>query len=157
MNIEQRLAEAIRSFSLDALAGVLAPGSLLPSERELIERYQTSKATASKAIALLQAEGLVSTEFGRGTFVRTRPPLRRVSAGRRHAEHRASGKPIFDTEAMGQGQVPTRQMLETGRAPLPADAAAWLQAEPGAEAVIRKRLQLLDGEPAVISASYYPL
>jgi DNA-binding GntR family transcriptional regulator len=44
-------------------AGVLAPGSLLPSVRELIERYRTSKATPSKAIALLQAEGLVTTEL----------------------------------------------------------------------------------------------
>ena len=102
------------------LAGQLAPGALLPSERELIERYKTSKSTASKAIALLQAEGLVSTEFGRGTFVRSRPPLRRVSAAQRHAEHRSSGKPIFDTEAIAQGQVPSRQMLEIGRVAAPA-------------------------------------
>jgi len=33
----------------------------------------------------------------------------------------------------------------------------WLQAAPGDEVVIRKRLQLLDGKPAVISTSYYPL
>ncbi len=37
--------------------GALPPGALLPSERELINRYGTSKSTASKAIALLQAEG----------------------------------------------------------------------------------------------------
>jgi len=138
-------------------AGALPPGTLLPSERELIERYSTSKSTASKAIALLQAEGLVTTEFGRGTFVRRRPPLRRVSAARRHAEHRSSGKPIFDTEAIEQGQVPSRQMLEIGRVPIPPEAAKWLQVAIGDEVVIRKRLQLLDGEPAVISTSYYPL
>jgi GntR family transcriptional regulator len=138
-------------------AGELAPGAILPSERELVERYRTSKSTASKAVALLQAEGLVSTEFGRGTFVRSRPPLRRVSAARRHAEHRSSGKPIFDTEAIEQGQVPSRQILETGRAALPPDAARWLHADPGSEAVIRRRLQLLDGIPAVLSTSYYPL
>lgn len=137
--------------------GALPPGALLPSERELINRYGTSKSTASKAIALLQAEGLVTTEFGRGTFVRNRPALRRVSAARRHAEHRSSGKPIFDTEAIEQGQVPSRQMLMVGRVPVPPDAARWLQITPGDEVVIRKRLQLLDGHPAVISTSYYPL
>jgi GntR family transcriptional regulator len=105
----------------------------------------------------LQAEGLVSTEFGRGTFVRSRPPLRRVSAAQRHAEHRSSGKPIFDTEAIAQGQVSSRQMLEIGRVAAPADAAKWLEIKPGESVVIRKRLQLLDGEPAVISTSYYPL
>ncbi len=144
------LSEAIRT-------GALSPGALLPSERELIERYRTSKSTASKAIALLQAEGLVTTEFGRGTFVRSRPPLRRVSAAQRHAEHRSSGKPIFDTEAIEQGKVPSRQMLLIGRTQVPPDAAKWLQATTGDEAVIRKRLQLLDGKPAVISTSYYPL
>ena len=96
-------------------------------------------------------------EFGRGTFVRSRPPRRRVSAAQRPAEHRASGKPIFDTEAIAQGQVPSRQMLETGRVAAPADAAKWLEIKPGESVVIRKRLQLLDGEPAVISTSYYPL
>jgi GntR family transcriptional regulator len=48
-------------------------------------------------------------------------------------------------------------MLETGRGALPAEAAGWLESAPGAEVVIRKRLQLLDGAPAVISTSYYPL
>ena len=72
---------------------------------QLIQRYRTSKATASKAVALLQAEGLVTTELGRGTFVRNRPPLRRVSAAKRHGEHRSSGRPIFDTEALAQGQA----------------------------------------------------
>jgi GntR family transcriptional regulator len=148
--IAEDMSAAIRS-------GALTPGSLLPSERELIERYGTSKSTASKAIALLQAEGLVTTEFGRGTFVRSRLPLRRVSAAQRHAQHRSSGKPIFDTEAVEQGQVPSRQMLEIGRVSIPGDAAKWLQATPGDEVVIRKRLQLLDDVPAVISTSYYPL
>jgi GntR family transcriptional regulator len=138
-------------------SGALAPGALLPSEREMIQRYGTSKSTASKAVALLVAEGLVRTELGRGTFVRDRPPLRRVSASRRHAEHRSSGKPIFDTEAIEQGQVPSRRMLEVGRAKAPPDAAQWLRSASGTEVVVRKRLQLLNEQPAVISTSYYPL
>ncbi|MFI6998759.1 GntR family transcriptional regulator [Nocardia sp. NPDC050175] len=139
------------------LSGERAPGTLLPSERELIEQYNTSKSTANKAIALLRSEGLLDSQFGRGTFVRKRPPIRRVSAARRHAEHRSSGKPIFDTMAIDQGQVPSRRMLEIGRTPTPVDAAPWLQIASGEEVVVRRRLQLLDGEPAVISTSYYPL
>ena len=41
-------------------------------------------------------------------------------------------------------------MLETGRGALPAEAAGWLESAPGAEAVIRKRLQLLDGRRNVL-------
>jgi GntR family transcriptional regulator len=48
-------------------------------------------------------------------------------------------------------------MLMVGRGPVPKEVASWLGTEPGTEAVIRKRLQLLDDVPAVISTSYYPL
>jgi GntR family transcriptional regulator len=153
-SLSRQIADELRE---SILTGELPPGMTLPSERQLIQRYGTSKATASKAIALLQAEGLVTTELGRGTFVRHRPPLRRVSAAKRHDEHRSSGRPIFDTEALAQGQVPSRKILEVGRTQLPLEAAQWLQEPRGEEAVIRKRLQLLNGEPAVISTSYYPL
>jgi GntR family transcriptional regulator len=153
-SLSGRIAADLRE---SILSGELPPGSLLPSERELISRYKTTKSTASKAVALLQAEGLVTTEFGRGTFVRNQPPLRRVSSTHRHAAHRSSGKPIFDTEAVAQGQVPSRQILHVGRTPVPADVGRLLQIPPGQEAVVRRRLQSLDGQPAVISASYYPV
>lgn len=139
------------------IAGELSPGAVMPSERELIAEYNTSKSTVSKAISYLRAEGLVTTEFGRGTFVRNRPPLRRISAARRHAVHRASGEPIFDTQAKDHGQVPSRKMLKIGREEAPPEAAHWLQIAPGDEVAIRKRLQLLDDVPAVVSISYYPL
>lgn len=139
------------------LAGELSPGAVMPSERELIATYGTTKSTVSKAISVLRAEGLVTTEFGRGTFVRSRSPLRRISAARRHAVHRASGEPIFDTQAKEHGQVPSRRMLSVGRETVPPEAALWLQISPGDEAAVRKRLQLLDDKPAVVSTSYYPL
>jgi GntR family transcriptional regulator len=153
-SLSRRIAADLRE---SILSGELIQGALLPSERELIERYSTTKSTASKAIAILQAEGLVTTEFGRGTFVRSRPPLRRVSAARRHAAHRSSGKPVFDVQAIEQGQQPSRQILYAGRGTAPPTSATWLQVAPNDEVAIRRRLQLLDGKPAVISTSYYPL
>jgi GntR family transcriptional regulator len=48
-------------------------------------------------------------------------------------------------------------MLMVGRGPVPPDIASWIGIEPGGDVVIRKRLQLLDDVPAVISTSYYPL
>jgi GntR family transcriptional regulator len=152
--LSRRIAADLRAAIMQ---GELAPGAVLPSERQLIAQYGTTKATAGKAIAFLVAEGLVTTEFGRGTFVRRRPPLRRVSAARRHAAHRDTGKPVFDVGAIEQGRVPSRRILFVGRAPLPANAAQWLRASPGDEAVVRRRLQFLDEEPVVVSASYYPL
>ena len=88
---------------------------------------------------------------------RSRPPLRRMSSTLRHAAHRESGKPEFDTEAIAQGQVPSRRLLTIGQGPVPDEIAAWLGVDVGEAVMIRKRLQFLDGEPAVISTCYFPL
>ena len=146
-SLSRRIAADLREA---ILSGDLPQGAVLPSERELIERYDTTKSTASKAVAILQAEGLVTTEFGRGTFVRSRPPLRRVSAAQRHAAHRSAGKPVFDVQAIEQGQQPSRKMLYVGRGQATTSSAMWLQIDPDEEVAIRRRLQLLDGKPAVI-------
>ncbi len=137
--------------------GQRRPGSQLPTESEFQHAYGVSRTTVRAALAALAGEGLVLTRKGFGSFVRDRPPMRRVSSTHRHASHRESGKPEFDTEAIAQGQVPSRRMLMTGRGRVPDDIAAWLGVAAGDEVVIRRRLQLLDGVPAVISASYYPL
>jgi GntR family transcriptional regulator len=49
--------------------GEYAPGSQLPTYRELAELYSVSTHTASRAIGLLIDRGLVVGVQGRGTFV----------------------------------------------------------------------------------------
>jgi GntR family transcriptional regulator len=149
-----QLADLLRA---EIQEGRRRPGSQLPTESGFQQEYGVSRTTVRTALAALSGEGLVVTRKGFGSYVRDRQPLRRVSSTHRHASHRASGKPEFDTEALAQGQTPSRRMLRTGHGAVPADVAEWLQCPPGEEAVIRERLQLLDGVPAVISASYYPL
>ncbi len=149
-----QLADVLRA---EIQEGVRRPGSQLPTESEFQRDYGVSRTTIRTALSTLAAEGLVVTRKGFGSYVRDRPPLRLVSSTHRHASHRASGKPEFDTEAISQGQVSSRRMLMTGRAPVPADVAAWLGCQAGEEAVVRQRLQLLNEVPAVISTSYYPL
>jgi GntR family transcriptional regulator len=149
-----QLADALRA---EIQEGLRRPGSQLPTESEFQHAYGVSRTTIRSALATLVAEGLVVTRKGYGSYVRPRQPLRRISSTHRHASHRASGKPEFDTEAIAQGQVPSRRMMMTGRGPVPADIAAWLGCAVGDEAVIRQRLQFLDDVPAVISTSYYPL
>jgi GntR family transcriptional regulator len=85
------------------------------------------------------------------------PTLWRMSSTLRHASHRESGKPEFETEAIAQGQVPSRRLLRVGRGPAPADIAGWLGVAAGELVMIRQRLQFLNGAPAVISTSYFPL
>jgi GntR family transcriptional regulator len=66
----RQVAAAIR----DAIAtGEYPPGTLLPSETQLIERYKVSRPTVRNAIAALRAEGLIEVIHGKGSFVRAIP------------------------------------------------------------------------------------
>ncbi len=55
------------------LAGDLPPGHKLPSETELIDEYGVSRTVVREAVTRLQAEGLVETFQGRGSFVLAMP------------------------------------------------------------------------------------
>jgi GntR family transcriptional regulator len=61
------LAEVLRE---QIVSGRLAPASVLPSERQMIETYGVSRITVRAAIAVLRAEGLLQVIPGKGAFVR---------------------------------------------------------------------------------------
>ena len=56
------LAETIR-------AGRLQPGEQLPSENELIDRFDVSRSVVRQTLNKLGRQGLIYTEHGRGSFV----------------------------------------------------------------------------------------
>jgi len=72
----ERLGTAIR-------LGVLAPGSRLPSERELAEQLHISRSTLRQAITTLVQSGHLISVRGRsgGTFVAEEPPLGQGASG----------------------------------------------------------------------------
>jgi GntR family transcriptional regulator len=71
-----QVRDALRA---DILSGALGPGQRLPSESDLIARFGVSRITARQAIAQLQANGLVQTVNGKGSFVT--PPGRGEGRG----------------------------------------------------------------------------
>lgn len=50
------------------LSGEIQPGEKIPSENILAAQYQVSRQTVRKAIAIMENEGYVYAEHGRGTF-----------------------------------------------------------------------------------------
>ena len=50
--------------------GHLKPGDRLPSERELVERFQVSRASIREAISALEMMGLIEVRSGEGTYIR---------------------------------------------------------------------------------------
>ena len=64
--IYRRIADDLR---LRIESGVLAPGSRLPTEAALRDRYQVSRNTIRDALKWLLNRGLVEIRHGQGTFV----------------------------------------------------------------------------------------
>jgi GntR family transcriptional regulator len=62
----RQIAEQLRR--LIAL-GALKPGERIPAVRELAVRARVNRNTAARAIQQLEADGLVRTRVGQGTFV----------------------------------------------------------------------------------------
>ena len=58
-------------------SGAWRPGDLIPSEKELGQQYQSSRITIRQTLQQLAADGYLSREQGRGTFV-AEPKMRGV-------------------------------------------------------------------------------
>nr|WP_229819328.1 GntR family transcriptional regulator [Streptomyces lateritius] len=67
LSLRHTIADDLRS---QITTGVLKPGERLPSEPQLAARYEVSTVTLRNALALLQAEGLIEKNHGKGNFVR---------------------------------------------------------------------------------------
>ncbi|HEY0296617.1 MAG TPA: PLP-dependent aminotransferase family protein [Bordetella sp.] len=67
---EPRYKAIVDDFTARIRSGRLAPGTQLPTTRELMRQHGVALATASRAYAELGENGLVVGEAGRGTFVR---------------------------------------------------------------------------------------
>ena len=147
--IADRLRESIERGELEA-------GAQVPSEQVLMDRYRVARGTIRQAVGELRSEGLVRTEHGRGTFVRDRPPVRRLAHDRFARRHRDRGKAAYLAELEAEGRVPEVEVLEVARVKASNDVAVWLQLAIGADVVIRRRRYLADGEPMELATSYLP-
>jgi GntR family transcriptional regulator len=149
----RRIAEDLRS---KILAGELAPGERLPSRNTLAQMYETTRATADRAIAALTADGLVVSQQGRGAFVRPRPRVRLLNSGENYRLRRGSGKSNFVAEVEAQGQRGEQRLLEVAVVEAPADIGIRLGLGDEDRVVVRRQLFLVDDMPVQLCDAYYP-
>jgi GntR family transcriptional regulator len=150
--VHRRIAEDIRS---DILSGRLQPGDPAPSENELAARFDTTRNTVRKGLALLKAEGLLVSGQGRRSVVRPRPNVRMVSTGANHRAHRDSGASNFNAEAEQQGHRAEQRLREVTQVSAPPEIAERLGVAEGAPVLVRRRLFLVDDEPMQLCDGYY--
>lgn len=97
LSLSEQVAIAIRDA---VLAGLYAPGSLLPTEPELARRFGVSRPVIREAVRILATQGLLRSEHGRGVVVLA-----------------PSVKPLFEglTLAASRSHTPARELWETRR------------------------------------------
>ncbi len=136
--------------------GRLREDDQLPSEAQLMDHYGVARMTIRNAMRLLQDEGLVTAEHGKGSYVRSRPPVRRLASDRFAQRHRKEGKAAFITEAEHVGATPEVDRIEVSESRPPAGVADRLGISDDASVVVRSRRYLLDGRPVELAVSYIP-
>src|SRR5215471_2772901 len=149
----QQIADHLRAA---IASGQLVEGDALPSEAQLSDHYAVTRTTAQKAVAVLKGEGLVVSEHGKASYVRTRPKVRRLGSDRFARRHRKAGKAAFLAEVEGAGSAPTVDRIEVSEEKPPADVAGRLGLGGREKVIVRRRRYLIDGHPVELATSYIP-
>ena len=129
---------------LEGLVASLAPGSVLPSERLLAERYGVARMTVRGEIDRLTAEGLTYRIHGRGTFV---------------AEPRVAQRGTlssFSEDMRARGLEPGSRVLARELVPASAALALRLELAPAARVLRVDRVRTADGSPLAVEEAYVP-
>jgi GntR family transcriptional regulator len=134
----QELTEAIER-------GVYQPGSPLPSETDLAEQLDVSRATLREALRTLEDRQLIVRRHGRGTFVSQAPignDLRRN----------------FGITAMirAAGYQPDTADRQVAAGPVSRDVAGQLGLAIGEPVTTLRRTRLADKRPVVLSTEVLP-
>lgn len=136
-------------------AGQYAPGDQLPSERELTESYDVSRPTVRDAINMLRSEGLVTSEHGRGVFVRPPASIQRIARSRLSRKARAKNRGAFLADAAARGFTPSTS-VKIRFEQADTRVAEYLAITEGAEITVRDRVMRADGLVVQLAVSRLP-
>ena len=122
--------------------GVYGPERRLPAERALARELGISRVTLRQALGLLEQERLLRRKQGSGTYVSPRAD-RRIPL-------------MIDYTGSMRTHAPdlTRQVLTWKISPAPADVAAKMGLEPGAQLLYALRIDSLKDQPIAYDHAY---
>lgn len=138
----QAIAQSLRQ-SLEA--GVYPAGAKLPSETALAQRFGVNRHTLRRAIALLQSEGLLRSEQGRGIFV-----------SQNKIRYPIGDRVRYNAALQAQQRLARTEILQTLECPAETEIAQILELEIGQPIIQIERLGYADHNPISISTLYFP-
>jgi GntR family transcriptional regulator len=136
----------IRDWLMDRILSLdLRRGERLPSEYDLVRRFEVSRVTVRQALEALRAEGIVESQHGRGWF------LRRVRAVQNLGRLQGFGEILGPMGVRVQSKV--LDVSECAAAEAVANALALAQ---GSSVVRIARLRLAGARVMSYDLSYFP-
>lgn len=138
--VEQHLRGAIER-------GDLAVGAQVPTEMELMERFGSSRYAVRRALTVLQSDGLVRIEQGRGTFVHDGFLV----------SYRLGDRPRFTNVLIENRITPGQEILRIDRVPAEAEIAQALGCEAGSDVVLMELLGYANGQVVKHDTNHFPL
>lgn len=127
--LEEEIKEAIQKLEL-------APGEMIPSEKEYTEKYEISRMTVRQAISNLVNDGYLYRQRGKGTFV-----------AQQKLEQPLQGLTNFSEDMISRGFEPSTRVISFNEVKADDDLAAKLEVEAGNPIFELIRVRLADQLP----------
>ncbi len=143
---KQPLYDQLVDILREKIENEMEPGDLLPSERELSERYGLSRTTVRLALKELETLGLISRKHGKGTFVSD------LTGGAMDLTTNYS----FTEQMRDAGREPKTVELDFQMRDATKTLADRMGLRLGDKVLYMKRLRLADGVPMMLERTYVP-
>ncbi len=147
----QQVADALRR-EIDS--GTYGPGSRLPSESELMVRFDASRNTVRSGLNLLVSQGLISSSQGLGYEVRKHEVFV-LNASRFENLTFPQNGDAYSTDVTNAGRRP-HQTFRVELTNAPEYIAERLKVDVGSRAVLRFCHRFVDDVPWSTQATHYP-
>lgn len=141
-----RYAQVVAEIKKRIDGGTYPPGTLLPSEHQLVSEFGVSRPTIVKSLSVLRQDGWIDTQQGRGSFVRGRPAL----------EDAERTRPASDVIELAEAEL-DGELVQAGIKLAPRHVVSLLGFDAGSRAFVRQRLLTDSGEPVELASVWLPL
>lgn len=139
----RQIADAIR---LEIIGGKLESGDKLDGELTLAERFAVNRHTVRRALAVLEEEGVLRAEHGRGTFV----------AEARRLSYPIGRRTRFSEGLAGQVRQRSSQLLSSKIERATARLAEALAVKLGTRLIRHETVSFADGRPLARATGWFP-
>ncbi len=125
--------------------GEMPPGTKLPTEQELAERFGVNRHTVRRALTLLAEKELIRTEQGSGSFVREQV-----------IDYAVGTRTRFHENLLRQERKPRGELVSSGVIPATTEVARALELEKGEPVILLETLGEADGIRVCLASAHFP-